>query len=158
MTENEKLTIDEIIQHCHRTCEMHEFTAVVKGQKQEDIESKNYWEHYQVANYLEELKQYRDLGTVEGIVNLFNNQRTIIATQHETLKQYREIGTVEELQKIQEFNDSYYKAGYNKAIDEFFDELCKASESVRPVGWTARYNVVTIDRAYEIAKMMKGEL
>ena len=34
---------------------------------------------------LEEIQAYRELGTVEGIVNLFNNQRTIIATQHEAL-------------------------------------------------------------------------
>lgn len=44
----------------------------------------------------------------------------------------------------------------NKAIDEYFDELCKVSESVRPVGWTGRYCIVTIDKAMEIAEQMKG--
>ena len=65
MTENERLTIDEIIQHCNRTCENTEMLAIARGQNQEDITSKGYWEHYQVANYLEELKQYRAIGTVE---------------------------------------------------------------------------------------------
>lgn len=44
----------------------------------------------------------------------------------------------------------------DKAIDDYFNELCKASESVRPVGWTERYSVVTIDRAMDIAKELKG--
>lgn len=65
MTENERLTIDEIIQHCNRTCENTEIMAISKGQTQEDITAKSYWEHYQVSNYLEELKQYRAIGTVE---------------------------------------------------------------------------------------------
>lgn len=65
MTENERLTIDEIIEHCNRTCENTEMLAIARGQNQEDITSKGYWEHYQVANYLEELKQYRAIGTVE---------------------------------------------------------------------------------------------
>ena len=65
MTENERLTIDEIIQHCNRTCENTEMFAIARGQNQDDITSKGYWEHYQVANYLEELKQYRAIGTIE---------------------------------------------------------------------------------------------
>ncbi len=64
MTESERLTIDEIIEHCHRSCEGTEIMAIVRGQKRKDITSKGYWEHYQVANYLEELKQYRAIGTV----------------------------------------------------------------------------------------------
>ena len=43
-----------------------------------------------------------------------------------------------------------------KAIDEYFDELCKASESIRPVGWTSRYCIVTIDNAKEIAERLKA--
>ena len=52
--------------------------------------------------------------------------------------------------------ESAIKEGYNKAIDEFFNELCKASESVRPVGWTQRYCVVTIDKAMEIVEQLKA--
>ena len=69
MTENERLTIDEIIQHCNITCKNTEMFAIARGQNQEDITSKGYWEHYQVANYLEELKQYRAIGTVEECRN-----------------------------------------------------------------------------------------
>ena len=69
----ERLTIDEIIAHCER----------VVGRK-EEINSrdffetrdmghypmKEYWEHRQVAEYLEELKQYRAIGTVEELREL----------------------------------------------------------------------------------------
>ena len=75
MTENERLTIDEIIQHCNITCENTEMLAIARGQNQEDITSKGYWEHYQVANYLEELKQYRAIGTVEDVKELARNER-----------------------------------------------------------------------------------
>ena len=54
-----------------------------------------------------------------------------IAEWLEELKQYRAIGTVEECKnsvlKILE--------AYNKAIDDFKEELFKNSERVRPVGW-----------------------
>ena len=43
-----------------------------------------------------------------------------------------------------------------KAIDEYFNKLCNASESIRPVGWTGRYCIVTIDNAKEIAEQMKA--
>lgn len=51
---------------------------------------------------LEEIQEYRELGTVEDILKVFNNQREIIAAQHETLKQYRAIGTVEEFKALKE--------------------------------------------------------
>lgn len=56
----ERLTIDEVIEHCRRTCEKIELFAIARGQEQGDITSKNYWEHYQVEEWLKELKQYRD--------------------------------------------------------------------------------------------------
>ena len=54
------MTIDEIIGHCNRTCEMAEMVANERGQTQDDITSKRYWEHYHVAKYLEELKRMKD--------------------------------------------------------------------------------------------------
>lgn len=57
----ERLTIDEVIEHCNKTCDMTEKIANVKGHKLESIESKQFWEHYQVRNWLNELKQYKDL-------------------------------------------------------------------------------------------------
>ena len=53
--------------------------------------------HQIAIKALEEIQQYRALGTVEEILKEFNIQRDIIATQHETLKEYRNLGTVEEL-------------------------------------------------------------
>ena len=57
----ERLTIDEVIEHCNKTCDMTEKVANVRGHKLESIESKQFWEHYQVRNWLNELKQYKDL-------------------------------------------------------------------------------------------------
>lgn len=70
---------------------------------------------------LEEIQQYRELGTVEEILKVFNNQQTIIATQHETLKQYRAIGTVEGYERaIQSSIENYnlYRE-YKARVQEF---------------------------------------
>lgn len=63
MIENRRLTIDEVIEHCKR------HTAQIESRlSREDIESipvenstmlKQYWEHRQVAEWLEELKKHR---------------------------------------------------------------------------------------------------
>ena len=59
----ERLTIDEIIEHCERKTKFYEEVG-----KSIDFETteltdaiKEYWEHKQVKEYLEELKRYRDL-------------------------------------------------------------------------------------------------
>ena len=72
-------------------------------------------------NDMEELQQYRELGTVEEILKVFNNQRAIISTQHETLKQYRAIGTVEGYERaIQSSIENYnlYRE-YKAKVQEF---------------------------------------
>ena len=70
----------------------------------------------------------------------------------EEIQQYRAIGTVEECKnsvlKILE--------AYNKAIDDFKEELFKNSEKVRPVGWIGYSEVLTCEKIYEIAKQLKG--
>ena len=75
-----------------------------------------------------------------------------IAEWMEELKQYRAIGTVEECKnsvlKILE--------AYNKAIDDFKEELFENSERVRPVGWLGYSEVVTCEKIYEIAEQLKG--
>lgn len=59
----ERLTIDEIIEHCEIKTKFYE--EVGKSIDFETIELtdaiKEYWEHKQVKEYLEELKRYRDL-------------------------------------------------------------------------------------------------
>ena len=59
----ERLTIDEIIQHCENKTFLYETVG-----RNIDFETteltdaiKEYWEHKQVKEYLEELKRYRDL-------------------------------------------------------------------------------------------------
>ena len=55
-----EMTIDEIIGHCKRVCKIAEIGAAERCMRQEDIQSKRYWEHYYVAKYLEELKRMKD--------------------------------------------------------------------------------------------------
>ena len=119
MTENERLTIDEIIQHCNITCENTEMLAIARGQNQEDITSKGYWEHYQVANYLEELKQYRAIGTVERFEQLskqfapHNVEETSCHLRQcnkcdmyrKENEKYHEIGTIDEFKALKEKNE-----------------------------------------------------
>ena len=57
----DRLTIDEVIEHCNKTCDMTEKIAKARGHELESIESNQFWEHYQVRAWLKELKQYNDL-------------------------------------------------------------------------------------------------
>lgn len=59
----ERLTIDEIIEHCERKTKIYEKSVGVEYLKTTSLTDciKEYWEHKQVSEYLKELKQYRDL-------------------------------------------------------------------------------------------------
>ena len=60
----ERLTIDDVIEHCKRKTEKYENLNGVNTLETADISLsfiKEYWEHRQVKEYLEELKRYRDL-------------------------------------------------------------------------------------------------
>ena len=60
----ERLTIDEVIEHCKRTTAKYENLNGINKLETADISFvhvKEYWEHRQVKEYLEELKRYRDL-------------------------------------------------------------------------------------------------
>lgn len=59
----ERLKIDEIIEHCKRQRDRYEQLNGINTLENSDISHtfiKEYWEHRQVAEYLEELKKYRD--------------------------------------------------------------------------------------------------
>ena len=60
----ERLTIDEIIEHCDRKTGMYEKACDVKYLETAVMGNgiKEYWEHKQVAEYLRKLKDYEDLG------------------------------------------------------------------------------------------------
>ena len=48
------------------------------------------------------------------------------------------------------------KQVYNKAIDDFKEELFKNSERARPVGWLGYSEIVTCEKIYEIAEQLKA--
>ena len=58
----ERLTIDEIIEHCDRKTGMYEKTCDVKYLETAVMGNriKEYWEHKQVSEYLRKLKDYED--------------------------------------------------------------------------------------------------
>ena len=59
----ERLTIDEIIEHCDRKTGMYEKACDVKYLETSVMGNriKEYWEHKQVSEYLRKLKDYEDL-------------------------------------------------------------------------------------------------
>lgn len=58
----EKLTIDEIIEHCDRKTGMYEKVCDIKYlETTMNNSTKEYWEHKQVAEYLRKFKDYEDL-------------------------------------------------------------------------------------------------
>lgn len=64
MLSKERLTIDEIAEHCKRTTKKFEKYNKMDSLENNDMDTgmmKEYLEHRQVAEYLKELKQYRDL-------------------------------------------------------------------------------------------------
>ena len=65
----ERLTIEEIIEHCKRKVEMIEKIFNPEILQKEDMHfdfMKEYWEHKQVATYLQELKTLRKLRGLEN--------------------------------------------------------------------------------------------
>ena len=55
-----RLTIEQIIEHCEKITKQYE-EKVSDLFPVERIQSKTYWEHKQVAEYLKELQRYKDL-------------------------------------------------------------------------------------------------
>lgn len=68
----ERLTIDEIIEHCNRKTEMYEKACDIKYLETAVMGNgiKEYWEHKQVAKYLRQLKDYEDLEEQGRLVKL----------------------------------------------------------------------------------------
>ena len=68
----ERLTIDEIIEHCDRKTEMYEKTCDVKYLETTVMNNpiKGSWEHKQVAEYLRKLKAYENLEEQGRLVKL----------------------------------------------------------------------------------------
>lgn len=68
----ERLTIDEIIEHCNRKTEMYEKACDIKYLETAVMGNgiKEYWEHKQVAKYLRQLKDYEDLEEQGRLIKL----------------------------------------------------------------------------------------
>lgn len=74
----ERLSIEEIIEHCKRIRATYEKISGVEMLETKDISNafiKEYWEHRQVAEYLLELQQYRSIGTVKECRAAVEKQR-----------------------------------------------------------------------------------
>lgn len=74
----ERLSIEEIIEHCKRRRATYEKVNGSKMLETKDISNtliKEYWEHRQVAEYLLELQRYRSIGTVEECHAAVEKQR-----------------------------------------------------------------------------------
>ena len=120
---------------------------------------------------LEEIKQYRAIGTVEQLEwckdashwkELFKDK----------LEQYEAIGTVEELKALKQKNNEHYSDtdeldgyGYtctnktcverirNKAIDEFYDEVLNFEDYIEPSG-TSEFGSVLLYSGKDITNMI----
>lgn len=67
----ERLTIDEIIEHCDRKTKMYEKARDIKHlETTMNNSTKEYWEHKQVAEYLRKFKEYEDLEEQGRLVKL----------------------------------------------------------------------------------------
>ena len=67
----ERLTIDEIIEHCGRKTRMYEKACDIKYlETTMNNSTKEYWEHKQVAEYLRKLKEYEDLEEQGRLIKL----------------------------------------------------------------------------------------
>lgn len=67
----EKLTIDEIIEHCDRKTGMYEKACDIKYlETTMNNSTKEYWEHKQVAEYLRKFKDYKDLEEQGRLIKL----------------------------------------------------------------------------------------
>lgn len=67
----EKLTIDEIIEHCDRKTGMYEKACDIKYlETTMNNSTKEYWEHKQVAEYLRKFKDYEGLEEQGRLVKL----------------------------------------------------------------------------------------
>ena len=117
----ERLSIDEVIEHCNRTCDMTERIAKARGHELESIESKQFWEHYQVREWLKELKQYK-AAEEQGLLlrlpckigdSLYQPIRNVI-------NEYKVIGLCYDITSTKWLFEVAYQSGL-----EWFKTVCK---------------------------------
>lgn len=57
-----RLTIDDVIQECNSICSSYEIKSMADNAPIEN--QKDYMKHYQIAEWLQELKAYRDMKAI----------------------------------------------------------------------------------------------
>ena len=108
----EKLSIDEVIEHCKRKVEMMEKFSSREKCENWSIDSqyaKEYWEHRQVAEWLEELKRWRTSIVNKDIKNPFANTSTLICHNCDHKDEYiveLEIGLEDALNTVRETKET----------------------------------------------------
>lgn len=111
----ERLTINEIIEHCDRKTEMYEKACDIKYLETTTMNTpiKEYWEHKQVAEYLRKLKAYESLEEQGGLIKLpcndvyyivdINNPKYAMVMK----RPIREL-TIYEIENIDKENSKYF--------------------------------------------------
>ena len=126
----QRLSIDEVIEHCNRTCEMTEKIAKARGHELESIESKQFWEHYQVREWLEELKQYRAIGLTPELIEAMQGHNVALIND---LGGYQAIGTIEEFKALKEKSvpkkvviEHIPKTSWTKEVSRYLCPSCRS--------------------------------
>lgn len=117
---------------------------------------------------LEELQQYRAIGTVEGYENAIEayTETYILMKEYKSKsKDFEAIGTIDDFKALKEEVELYrnldktnFSDGYNRAIDEFADELINHSlyADIGKGNETKMEWVSPVTRIKEVAEQMKG--
>ena len=146
MTDSEALKLMESLQISH-DCEMVK-TLDFKGT---------------VIKALEDLQQYRELGTVEqirfmqSVCDMSDDMLKSLADSIRARMKYEAIGTVEEFKALKDAE----KEIRAKAIDEFAEKLNTDVESFEAEVDGVRADLLTLDYfsefVFDVAEQMKGE-
>lgn len=125
----ERLTINEIIEHCDRKTEMYEKACDIKYLETAVMGNgiKEYWEHKQVAEYLRKFKDYEDLEEQGRLVKLpvkddTTGYRECIHTKSQC---HHENYKCSECPLTELFCDEFYKA-IDRCYEEAYASGCLA--------------------------------
>lgn len=125
----ERLTIDEIIEHCDRKTGMYEKACDVKYLETAVMGNgiKEYWEHKQVAEYLKKLKEYEDLEKQGRFIKLPAKDGATAHRECVHIKStcYHENYKCSECPLTELFCDEFYKA-IDRCYEEAYASGCLA--------------------------------
>lgn len=122
----ERLTIDEVIEHCNRQTERMENNFGRSQLEEKPMMGnlnimKHYWEHRQVAKWLKELKEYRDLEEQERLIGLpckVGDEFWVVAYCDKTMIYVRCTGYTIQVDTVNMINHAYL---WLNSVDEPMD-------------------------------------